>query len=195
MDLNKLSEDQKKAIHQCINALIYGPFIPKKLIHTLTGIDPSEYVSFLNRWNYHKEIKEEHKKYIYQALLQLLWYPHNRFDVWSDYISYPKESIEKVFLNFEGVEKQKPKAWNGIIQGYFTPKAQLLWDNIPNEIQQSILTNVWCQNCDKTTIITNYEGGLDELGRLSIYGKCAKCFKNIETIYEIRDGQTGSKQE
>lgn len=196
MKFDYLTDHEKKVVLECVHAVINGPFIPEQLFHTLMGIERSDYIRFIDDWEGDSLKNEDEANYIYCALLQLIEYPHNKDDVWFDYISEPKENVSKIFYKFSGVDSPLPKRWDGIIKGYFTPNAQKRWDRISEIKQKHILTNVWCPHCSEITTISEYEGSIDNLNRISIYGKCIKCFKPIETIIQENTGGTsGTLQE
>ena len=179
MNFNQLSESEKKVVVECVNAVVYGPFIPTDLFHTLMGVERNAFINFANNWNGVNIKTEKEDNNIYMALLQLLEYPHGQEHVWSDYISQSINFVAEIFYKLTGVNIKEKEKWDGIIKGYLTAEAQKLWDKIDKKKRAHILTNVWCHHCNNATTITNYEGGVDSLNRISIYGKCVVCFNHV----------------
>ncbi len=180
MKFDLLTEREKKVVYECVNAVAIGPFIPEVLFPTLMGFEKNEYIRFVTSWKCNRIKNKKEADFIYCALHQLLEYPHGQDDVWPDFISEPKHKVSEISYKFSGANRPLEKRWNGIIQGYLTPKAKKRWDRFGEKSQKLILTSVWCPHCSKKTTITNYEGGIDNSNRISIYGKCVTCFKNIE---------------
>lgn len=56
-------------------------------------------------------------------------------------------------------------------------KAAQKWAKVPKNIQQLIISNVFCSNCGVTTIV-NYTLHDDKYGVL-IKGKCKKCGNDV----------------
>lgn len=56
------------------------------------------------------------------------------------------------------------------------------WDKIPKNIQQLLLSNVFCSKCRVTTII-EYSMHNDKFGIL-LKGKCKKCGKAVARLIE-----------
>lgn len=179
MNLDILNEREKEIIIECLNAVVNGPFIPKSLFHTLMGFERDKLIEFVNNWDGQNAVSSEKERFIYMALFQLLEYPHDLEHVWSEYISMSKNNVAKILHKISGVDVPLNKKLNGIIQGYLTPAAQKLWDTIDKKKQVQILTNVWCPHCNRRTVITNYEGGVDDQNRISLYGNCSHCFMTI----------------
>ena len=65
----------------------------------------------------------------------------------------------------------------------FTGKAQKMWCSIPQELQQSILNNVWCMRCFKMTTIVDFDGRVKS-GKLLLSGVCAACGSKVERVIE-----------
>jgi hypothetical protein len=69
------------------------------------------------------------------------------------------------------------------MSGEFTGKAKAMWDAIPPQIQERILTNVWCGHCSKATTITNFSGRVEK-GDLILTGQCATCGGKVARLIE-----------
>ncbi len=60
----------------------------------------------------------------------------------------------------------------------FTPQAKALWDRIPKEYWEKILSNVYCGHCRDSVTITNYTGAVKG-GNLLLVGLCAVCRTDV----------------
>ena len=69
---------------------------------------------------------------------------------------------------------------NITILGFTTPAAKH-WTAIPNEIQKSILSDVWCGKCRHEVTITNFSGAIKG-GDLLLVGKCAICQGDVAKV-------------
>lgn len=56
------------------------------------------------------------------------------------------------------------------------------WRQIPVDMQQRLLTNVFCSNCGVTTIV-DYTMNDDELG-IVLRGKCKSCANSVARVIE-----------
>ena len=65
----------------------------------------------------------------------------------------------------------------------FTGKAQKMWCSIPQELQQSILNDVWCMHCFKMTAMLHVDGTVKS-GKLVLSGVCAACGSKVERVIE-----------
>jgi hypothetical protein len=69
------------------------------------------------------------------------------------------------------------------MSGEFTGKAKAMWDAIPPQFQEKILTNVWCVHCSKATTITNFSGRVEK-GDLILTGQCVTCGGKVARLIE-----------
>jgi Zn ribbon nucleic-acid-binding protein len=65
----------------------------------------------------------------------------------------------------------------------FTDEAKMLWEAIPQQIQERLIANVWCPNCGTVTTITDFKGYVEN-GDLVLIGSCAKCGKKVARVLE-----------
>lgn len=65
----------------------------------------------------------------------------------------------------------------------FTKPARQLWESIPAEIRQRLLSNVWCGHCRFETTITNFSGTIKG-GDLLLVGQCAECRSDVARVIE-----------
>jgi hypothetical protein len=69
------------------------------------------------------------------------------------------------------------------MSGEFTDKAKALWDAIPPQAQERLLTNVWCVHCSKGTTITDFTGHVEK-GDLTLRGRCGTCGGQVARLIE-----------
>ncbi|HEU19526.1 MAG TPA: hypothetical protein ENO00_09185 [Deltaproteobacteria bacterium] len=65
----------------------------------------------------------------------------------------------------------------------FTPSAQVFWLNIPPDIRERLLGNVYCTQCRKMTTITDYTGRIEQ-GDLILDGVCSRCGSAVSRLIE-----------
>jgi hypothetical protein len=69
---------------------------------------------------------------------------------------------------------------------HFTPEARALWQAIPPDKQELLLSTVWCGQCAETTTITEFSGR-EEQGDLILTGICAACGETVTRLIETDD--------
>lgn len=65
----------------------------------------------------------------------------------------------------------------------FTPPARKRWESIPAELRRRLLANVWCGDCRREVIITNFTGVIRDRNLLLV-GKCAECHGDVARVIE-----------
>ena len=58
---------------------------------------------------------------------------------------------------------------------HFPPSGMRLWESVPEEARDRILSNVWCGHCGEVTRIEDFTGIPDERNDLILRGFCARC--------------------
>lgn len=66
----------------------------------------------------------------------------------------------------------------------FTDPAVKLWETIPSETRQILLSNVWCGKCRHEVAITNFSGAV-RAGDLWLVGKCSECHGDVARVIEM----------
>ena len=74
----------------------------------------------------------------------------------------------------------------------FTPPARRLWESIPAESRRRLLANVWCGDCRREVIITNFTGVIRDRNLLLV-GKCAECRRDVARVIEPEWAREGSQ--
>jgi hypothetical protein len=88
-------------VFECLRAAAEGPIFPDWELHTLFGLTRSEVARIVAEWPPIEE-DEDVSLAINNAMNSLLGYPHERDDVWPDYISGPREEVARVFAKWRG---------------------------------------------------------------------------------------------
>jgi len=65
----------------------------------------------------------------------------------------------------------------------FSLEAAKIWEEIPVEFQDTILSNVWCSHCRVAVRIVDYSGSVVS-GEVLLKGKCAICGYSIARLLE-----------
>ncbi len=61
-------------------------------------------------------------------------------------------------------------------------KAAQKWNQIPKNVQELLINNVFCSNCGVTTLV-DYSIHNDKYGVL-LNGKCKKCGRDVKRLVE-----------
>lgn len=65
----------------------------------------------------------------------------------------------------------------------FTAEAKAMWDAIPPQAQEQILSNVWCVHCKTGTTIVDFNGRVEK-GDLILRGRCVTCGGEVARLIE-----------
>jgi len=66
----------------------------------------------------------------------------------------------------------------------FTRDARAFWNNIPLEIRERLLSNVYCTQCHSMTTITDYTGRIEN-DDLILDGFCIRCGSVVSRLIEV----------
>ena len=69
-------------------------------------------------------------------------------------------------------------------QPNFTGPAAKLWATLPTDTKKLLLANVYCSQCRRSVIITNFSGVVRS-GDLLLVGKCAECHGDVARVIEM----------
>lgn len=58
------------------------------------------------------------------------------------------------------------------------------WNQISSDIQQKLLSNVYCLKCKDTVKIVDFEATMDK-DDLILKGKCENCSSNVARLIEV----------
>jgi len=62
-------------------------------------------------------------------------------------------------------------------------EALKIWLNLPADVRDKILKNVWCGQCRTAVTICDYSADLDE-GVVVLHGFCAACGHKVARVLE-----------
>jgi hypothetical protein len=96
-----LTAKQSTIIHDCLNAVVNGPFIPAWEFHTLFGLDIIEVKKILDKWPDVDLNNPKVKIAINNTFNNLLGYPIAQPEEWQNFISVSKDTIEETFLEWK----------------------------------------------------------------------------------------------
>lgn len=93
--------EDSEIIRQCLIAAVDGPFFPDWEFHTLFGFERDEIRRIAHRWpDWHDD--NEKSVAVGNTLNNLLGYPHDRWDLWHDYVSVPSAEVARVYARWRG---------------------------------------------------------------------------------------------
>jgi hypothetical protein len=101
-----LTEGEKHVVHECLLAAAEGPFFPDWEFHTLFGMERAELVEITAAWPAIDEDDEKVDLAINNAMNNLLGYPHERGDVWPEYVSVPRHEVDRILWKYRGDEAE-----------------------------------------------------------------------------------------
>lgn len=65
----------------------------------------------------------------------------------------------------------------------FSQDAMNLWNKIPSDIQNKLLSNVFCSHCKKVVTIVDFSAKMLD-GNLLLAGKCKTCNNKVSRLIE-----------
>lgn len=102
MPLTDLDEKELRVIRECLRAAVEGPFFPDWEFQTLFGLERLEVKEVLDSWPRLDETKKSVTVAINNSLVNLLGYPHNCNDHWSQFISVTEKEVAGVLDKWKG---------------------------------------------------------------------------------------------
>ncbi len=78
----------------------------------------------------------------------------------------------------------RPAAVERPVRQPFPPPGMRLWDSVPEEARDRILSNVWCGHCGEVTRIEDFTGIPDERNDLILRGFCERCGHVVVRLLE-----------
>lgn len=67
----------------------------------------------------------------------------------------------------------------------FTKEAMKRWNEIPRDIQNKLLSNVYCSQCLGMTTIEDFNGKIVTGGDLVLQGVCCICKHKVARLIEV----------
>jgi hypothetical protein len=94
--LDNIDDRERTTVAECLRAATDGPFFPDWEFQTLFGLERDEVRDVLARWPDPAD-PEEQWQAINGAMNLLLGYPHGKDQIWADYISVDRESLDAIY--------------------------------------------------------------------------------------------------
>lgn len=106
MSINRLGENEKEIVYQCLVAALKGPFFPEWEFATLFGIERNTLAKIVEAWP-QVDDKEEHVVLaINNSMGNLVGYPHGKEGEWKKYISVPPDEVISILQRWRGVIRE-----------------------------------------------------------------------------------------
>jgi len=67
----------------------------------------------------------------------------------------------------------------------FTSPAARIWNSIPANAQQKLVSMAWCSTCQQETTVVGYSGAI-KAGHVLLRGTCAKCSAPAYRFIEVK---------
>jgi hypothetical protein len=100
-----ITDEDVTVIRECLRAAVEGPFFPDWEFSTLIGgMSRGEVSTVLERWP-DAANTESQDVAVNDVLNNLLGYPHEREDVWSDFISVGPSEVAEVLARWRGEDE------------------------------------------------------------------------------------------
>jgi hypothetical protein len=96
MTFERLDERDQQMMGECLRAAAEGPFIPEWEFHTLFGLYRWEVANIAAAWPNVDDADEVAEAAINNSLLHLWGYPIDAKERWAEYISAPRDELERV---------------------------------------------------------------------------------------------------
>ncbi len=97
-------EGDTDVIGQCLRAAVEGPFFPDWEFPILFGFDRDEVRRIAERWPSWDD-QVEQARAVDAALNNLLSYPHDRWDIWHEYIVPVPSEVARVYAKRRGEDE------------------------------------------------------------------------------------------
>ena len=91
-----LENKEKEIVYECLKAVVYGPFIPDYVFHSLFGIEREDVKDVLDQWPEVDESSLNTNLAINNSMLNLWGYPHECKDEWSEWISVKPHEVYRI---------------------------------------------------------------------------------------------------
>ncbi|WP_133719248.1 hypothetical protein [Methylocaldum gracile] len=101
MPINRLKENEKDVVYQCLVAALKGPFFPEWEFHTLFGIDRNTLAKIVEAWPYVDDTEEDVALAINNSMGNLAGYPHGKEGEWKKYISVSPDEVISILLRWK----------------------------------------------------------------------------------------------
>lgn len=89
--------EKEKIIRECLNAAANGPFFPDVEFHTLFGLTKGEVRKIFLEWEKLDRKNELVQRAINNSINNLIGYPIDNPEKWSDYISISRDELEDFY--------------------------------------------------------------------------------------------------
>jgi len=96
MTIRKLTDQERRVVHECLMAALNGPFFPDWEFQTLFGIDREVFAKVVEAWPAFDESDDEVQLAINNSMGNLIGYPHGAEKKWSEFISVPPEEVRRI---------------------------------------------------------------------------------------------------
>lgn len=97
MPIDNLEPQEQRVVLECLKASTEGPFFPDWEFSTLFGLDREEIRAVVDRWPVDDRFDEKAAVAINNAMNNLLGYPHDQDEAWSEYISVSRDEVHAIF--------------------------------------------------------------------------------------------------
>ena len=111
--IERLSDQDRLIVRDCLRAAVEGPFFPDWEFHTLFGLTREEVRWVLETWP-ETGAADVQDTAVRNSLNHLLGYPHNDWEAWRRFISVDPPDVAGVLSRWRGDE-----AYDETAKGYF----------------------------------------------------------------------------
>jgi hypothetical protein len=103
--LQRLEPEERDAVGHCLEAAVHGPFLPDEEFGTLIGLTRTEVERVLESWP-DSAAPLEQDLAVNNVLLNLLRYPHGKWEAWHDYIDAEPQEVAAILAKWRGSPKR-----------------------------------------------------------------------------------------
>ena len=98
--LEKLTDNEKQVIGECLRATAFGPFFSDWEFHSLFGVDRDEAIRVAESWPNIKETDISAGYLINDSFNNLLGYPHRKQSDWKTYIPVSRDKVYNTYHRY-----------------------------------------------------------------------------------------------
>jgi len=102
MSFDSLSDAEKALVGQALRAAARGPFFPDHEFLALFGFERNEFCVIADAWPAVVADREDMALAITESVFHLLYYPHRKQAIWSDWISVDRPQLGELYETLRG---------------------------------------------------------------------------------------------
>ena len=99
--MKNLNEKEKAVVLECLKATADGPFFDDDDFHILFGLDRNEIRKIIADFQNINDSDTLAMGVINDSINNLIGFPHNKWEIWDNYISISPDELERLFKKWK----------------------------------------------------------------------------------------------